>query len=69
MYQPPTCPKCGKPLTIIYLERTTTAEWDEEEKEFYDNGQGAGTTRCGSCGEVIGGYGQRPLWGIWPDFE
>jgi hypothetical protein len=66
---PASCPKCGKPLTTIQIEKITIIEWSQEEEEYYNNGQGSGTAKCYSCGKVIGGYGQMPLWGIWPDFE
>jgi len=65
---PIKCPKCGKQIKVVYIDRGQVIEWNEEEKRYEDNGQATGTARCGHCNTPIGGYGQEN-WGLWPEFD
>jgi len=72
--KPTPCPKCGKLLTTVQVEKVTVLEYreadeDDEEGQFEDNGQGSTKIVCGSCGEVIGKSNANESWGIYPQSD
>ena len=62
------CPECGEFLETVIQEERHVIGWNEEEEHYEDGGQTTGVYRCGSCGKIIGGYGQHN-WGWCPDYE
>jgi hypothetical protein len=64
----PKCPECHARMDTVHVERAEGLIWEEESKQFKDNGQGSGEVVCGNCGKTIGGYGQQN-WGFWPDTD
>lgn len=73
--EPIPCPKCGKKLTTVQVEKITVLEYnekeecEEEESGFEDNGQGSTKIICGSCGKVIGESNANGSWGIYPFYS
>jgi hypothetical protein len=67
---PPTCPKCGKLMDELHIERAEGLVWNEERGRYDDNGQGSGSCACKECNEVIGTYtGDGQSDGFWPEDE
>jgi transcription elongation factor Elf1 len=66
----PKCPKCNEPMDTIHYEECGPIIFDEESGRYVDGGQSQQTIKCGSCGQVIGGWrGDGEHWGFQPERE
>lgn len=68
--KPETCPKCGKPLKVVYEERSRARLEFMAGSYVEDDSQAQGEIYCWYCNSQIGGWrADGETWGFVPEMR